>query len=90
LIALTGKLPSSTSICSRTISGLRGKIFETTPGVSATTQVTAVNPYTPSALKVFKSAWMPAPALLSDPAMVRATGILADISIRRPQGDGYI
>src|SRR6266404_5677262 len=32
---------------------------------------------------------MPAPALLSEPAMVSATGGLADISMRRPQGDGY-
>src|SRR5438105_3978530 len=32
---------------------------------------------------------MPAPALLSDPAIVSATGMLADIMGRRPQRDGY-
>ena len=34
----------------------------------------AVTPKTPSALKVFRSAWRPAPALESEPAIVRATG----------------
>ncbi len=46
----------------------------TQPGTSATTHVTAVKPCTPWAVNVFKSAWMPAPAELSDPAMVNATG----------------
>src|SRR4030067_690685 len=32
-------------------------------------------PKTPSALKVFRSAWMPAPPPESDPAMVRARGL---------------
>ena len=54
--------------------GSTGWIATTRPGASATTQVTAVNPYTPWAENVFKSAWMPAPALLSEPAMVKATG----------------
>ena len=58
----------------RTTAGGMGWIALTFPGTSATTQVTAVSPYTPSAVKVLRSAWMPAPALLSEPAMVRATG----------------
>ena len=43
-MAATGKLRRRTAICSRTISALTGSIPETTPGVSATTQVIAVNP----------------------------------------------
>src|SRR5271155_303274 len=46
----------------------------TLPGTSATMQVMAVTPYTPRALNVFRSACAPAPALLSEPAMVSATG----------------
>ena len=42
---------------------------------AATTHVSAVNPYTPHALNVFRSACAPAPALQSEPAIVRATGI---------------
>jgi hypothetical protein len=42
--------------------------------VSETTQVTAVSPWTPKCWKVFKSAWIPAPAEQSEPAMVNATG----------------
>ena len=34
----------------------------------------ALAPWTPSAANVFKSAWMPAPPPLSEPAMVSATG----------------
>jgi hypothetical protein len=36
--------------------------------------VMAHTPYTPCAAKVLRSAWMPAPAPESLPAMVRATG----------------
>src|SRR6266568_9320211 len=50
---------------------------DTFPGVSATMQVIAVSPYTPSAVNVFRSACAPAPALLSDPATVRATAVAA-------------
>jgi hypothetical protein len=42
--------------------------------VSETTQVTAVRPWTWKCWNVFKSAWMPAPAEQSEPAMVNATG----------------
>ena len=44
LIAAIGKLFASTSICSRTICALTGSMRETFPGISATTQVTALNP----------------------------------------------
>src|SRR6266550_8033031 len=50
---------------------------DTFPGVSATMQVMAVSPYTPSAVNVFRSACAPAPPLLSEPAIVRATGVAA-------------
>ena len=43
--------------------------------VSDTTQVTAVRPWTWKCWKVFKSAWIPAPAEQSEPAMVRTTGM---------------
>ena len=33
-------------------------------------------PYTPSAPKVFRSAWMPAPPPESDPAMVTAIAVM--------------
>ena len=39
---------------------------------SATTETITLIPYTPWAAKVFKSAWMPAPPLQSEPAMVNA------------------
>src|SRR5437667_6225941 len=47
---------------------------DTFPGVSATMQVMAVSPYTPRAVNVFRSACAPAPALLSEPAIVRGKG----------------
>ena len=48
---------------------------ETMPGTSATTHVTTVRAYTPKCEKVFKSAWIPAPEELSDPAIVMAAGV---------------
>jgi len=45
--------------------------------------VMTVEPYTPSALKVLRSAWIPAPAPESDPAIVRALGIRVDIATSR-------
>ena len=51
-----------------------GWIEETMPGTSATTQETTVKAYTPKRVKVFRSAWMPAPEELSDPAIEIATG----------------
>src|SRR5439155_872653 len=42
----------------------------------AVTAVTAVVPYTPSAAKALRSAWMPAAPPESEPAMVRATDVV--------------
>ena len=69
-----GNALKSRRICSATIAPGMGCTALTFPGTSATTQVMAVTPYPPSALMVFRSACAPAPALLSEPAMVRTTG----------------
>src|SRR6185437_10814488 len=53
-------------------------------GFCAVSHVTALVPWTPSAAKVFKSAWMPAPPPLSEPAMVNATGM--DLGLGMNQG----
>ncbi len=45
----------------------------------AVTAVRAVVPNTPKAWKVLRSAWIPAPPPLSDPAMVRAMGRTARV-----------
>src|SRR6476646_6394643 len=37
--------------------------------------VTTLAPYTPKAVNVLRSAWIPAPPELSEPAMVSATGV---------------
>ena len=42
------------------------------------TAVIAVMPKTPSALNVFRSAWIPAPPELSEPATVKAMGVGGD------------
>ena len=44
-------------------------------------QVIAVVPKTPWAAKVSRSAWMPAPAPLSEPAMLRAEGRAEDMLV---------
>src|SRR5437899_5610571 len=64
--------PSSN--CSRIVSLLIAWIEETMPGTSATTQVTTVRAYTPNRVNVLRSAWMPAPEELSEPAIEIATG----------------
>ena len=46
----------------------------TPAGFCAVMQVIALVPCTPSAAKVLRSAWMPAPPPLSEPATVSATG----------------
>ena len=51
-----------------------GSTARTRRGFCAVRQAMALAPWTPSAAKVFKSAWMPAPPPLSEPAMVSATG----------------
>ena len=45
----------------------------TASGFCAVMHVIALVPCTPSAAKVLRSAWMPAPPPLSDPAIVSAT-----------------
>jgi hypothetical protein len=47
---------------------------ETPCGFCAVRHVIAVVPKTPCEANVSRSAWMPAPAPLSEPAMLRATG----------------
>ena len=65
---------NTASICCRSILGETGSTPRTRRGFCAVRQAMALAPWTPSAAKVFKSAWMPAPPPLSEPAMVRATG----------------
>ena len=48
-----------------------GSILRTSHGFCAVRQVMAVVPCTPRAANVWRSAWMPAPPPLSEPAMVR-------------------
>ena len=44
-------------------------------------------PYTPAAANAFRSAWMPAPPPLSDPAIVSALRMLTNHSLRRYEPD---
>ena len=74
--ALGGSPANTASICSRTILGVAAWMPRTPFGFCAVRQVMAVVPWTPRAEKTFKSAWMPAPPPLSEPAMVSATGRL--------------
>ena len=68
------------SICLRTISARTGWMPVTPRGFCAVMQVMALVPWTPSTPKVFKSAWMPAPPPLSEPATVKAMGIFGSKS----------
>src|SRR5437764_4988798 len=56
--------------------------------------VTAEVPCTPSAAKVLRSAWMPAPPLESEPAMVSAIGCVAEfcgaLGIGHPRSRGNV
>ncbi len=74
--ALGGSSAKTASICRRTIFGVAGWMPKTPLGFCAVRQVMAVVPWTPRAEKTFRSAWMPAPPPLSDPAMVSARGRL--------------
>ena len=67
--------PNTACICRSSILGEAGSIPRTCRGFWAVRQAMALAPWTPSAANVFKSAWMPAPPPLSEPAMVSATGI---------------
>ena len=72
--AAGGSSSNTASICWRSIFGEHGSTAKTRRGFCAVRQAMALAPWTPSAAKVFKSAWMPAPPPLSEPAMVSATG----------------
>ena len=63
----------------------------TPAGFCAVMHVIALVPCTPSAAKVFRSAWMPAPPPLSEPAMVSATGSCGrfDMGQSSPARDGW-
>ena len=61
--------------CSRN-SGVTSKIPWTPVVFWAVSAVIALIPYTPFAIIVFKSAWMPAPPLESLPAIVNAVFII--------------
>ena len=72
--APTGKSETTAAIWEETSSGSISWTPVTATVFCAVTAVIAERPYTPCAAKVFRSAWIPAPAPESDPAMVRATG----------------
>ena len=72
-------------ICSRTTSADTTSTAETPCVFCAVMAVMAHTPYTPCAANVLRSAWMPAPAPESLPAMVSATGTSAIARARRPR-----
>lgn len=74
LVAATGRSARTAAIWASTSSAGTGWTATTSAVFWAVTAVTAVVASTPRALMALRSAWMPAPAPESDPAMVRATG----------------
>ena len=75
VLAAAGGMSSITAAsCSSTRSSGRISTRETRAVFCTVTSVTTASPYTPNWWNVLRSAWMPAPPLGSDPAMVRATG----------------
>ena len=72
--AATGRSSSTASIWSRSRPGSVGATRRTSVEFCAVRAAMAVQPCTPKAAKVRRSAWMPAPPPESEPAMVRATG----------------
>ena len=62
------------SICASTMAAETAATRCTAAEFWAVTAVTAVQPYTRRAAKVLRSAWMPAPALLSEPATASTFG----------------
>ena len=74
LIARGGSSAKTASSCCLTIAGVAACIARTPRGFCAVRQVMALVPCTPSAANVFRSACIPAPPPLSEPAMVKATG----------------
>src|SRR5918993_34480 len=67
--------PATASICAVTMSADNIETSVTPCVFCAVTAVIALVPYTPSAANVLRSAWMPAPAPESLPAMVRTARI---------------
>ena len=78
VFAACGFRPEVTAlIWALTISGVQAWMPYTPAGFCAVKQVMAEVPCTPNEANTFRSAWIPAPPPLSDPAMVRAQGILS-------------
>src|SRR5207244_2681404 len=73
LIAHTSTSCLTESSCERTTAAGTGNTPPTRAVFCDVTAVTMDVPYTPSAANVFKSAWMPAPAIESLPAIVSTT-----------------
>jgi hypothetical protein len=67
--------PATASICAVTKSASRATDAVIPIVFCAVTAVIALVPYTPSAAKVLRSAWMPAPPPESLPAIVSAVRI---------------
>ena len=67
---------ATASICWRISDGGSSRMPVTPVVFWAVMAVTADVPCTPSAAKVLRSAWIPAPPPESDPAMVSATGMV--------------
>ena len=69
-----GRSSSTASICWRTMDGSMPWMARTSQVFCAVMAVMAEVPNTPMADMVFRSACIPAPPLLSEPAMVNTTG----------------
>src|SRR5262245_8236986 len=88
LTASGGNSSKTASICRLTIRGAQGSMARTSRGFCAVMQVTALVPCTPRAANVFKSAWIPAPPPLSEPAMDKAVGIFPGCLTRKTGDPG--
>ena len=77
IFTASGRISVNTlSICCSRNSGVTSKIPWTPVVFWAVSAVIALIPYTPLAIIVFKSAWIPAPPLQSLPAIVNAVFII--------------
>ena len=86
---LTASVPMSASTASTcdSITDVGSSSTSVTSSVfCAVIAVTTEVPYTPSAAKVLRSAWMPAPAPESEPAIVIALGTFANVPLLDPIG----
>ena len=84
LAAAGGNSAYTASSCRRNIPGEQGSTAVTRRGFCAVRHVIALVPCTPKAANVFRSAWMPAPPPLSEPATVSAP--LRDFDFAMPAG----